>query len=266
MPLRKQEQGKLKGKSLQYKTAIHIMKQNILLTGASKGLGLKVLEELVAQGHTVYVVNRSVSEELAQLQKNHPEHIQILEYDLANSEDVRTAIFKNFIGLKTPLHAFINNAAMAYDDIVTNLSVSSLEKMYRVNVFSPMNITKYAIRQMLYTGVAGSIVHLSSISVHTGYKGLAMYASTKGALEAFSKNTAREWGEKGIRSNALVAGFMETEMSATLSSDQKNRIYNRTSLKKATTKESVASTISFLISDAASSITGQNIFVDSGTI
>ena len=112
----------------------------------------------------------------------------------------------------------------------------------------------------------GSIIHISSISVHTGYKGLAMYASTKGALEAFSKNTAREWGEKGVRSNCLVAGFMETEMSATLSDDQKNRIYRRTSMKKPVDVYSVAQTIFFLLSDKANSITGQNIHVDNGTI
>jgi 3-oxoacyl-[acyl-carrier protein] reductase len=93
-----------------------------------------------------------------------------------------------------------------------------------------------------------------------------MYASTKGALEAFSKNTAREWGEKGIRSNCLVSGFMETEMSSTLTQDQKNRIYNRTALKEPTCIQSVCETIHLLLSEKVHSITGQNIFVDSGTI
>jgi len=93
-----------------------------------------------------------------------------------------------------------------------------------------------------------------------------MYASTKGALEAFSKNTAREWGEKGIRSNCLVAGFMETEMSSTLSDNQKNRIYQRTSMKQPVDVISVAETIRFLLSDESKSITGQNIHVDNGTI
>jgi len=119
---------------------------------------------------------------------------------------------------------------------------------------------------MLLNKVKGSIVHLSSISVHTGYNGLSMYASSKGALEAFSKNTAREWGRRGIRSNCIVAGFMETEMSNTLDSSQKNRIYQRTSLKKPTSKESVSNMISFLLSNKSESITGQNIHVDSGTI
>lgn len=138
--------------------------------------------------------------------------------------------------------------------------------MYAVNVFTPMMITKYAIRNMLLHHTKGSIVHILSISVHTGYKGLAMYASSKGALEAFSKDTAREWGELGIRSNVVVPGFMETAMSSTLTDDQKNRIYKRTSLKAATSIHSVAETVVFLLSDNACSITGQNVHVDNGTI
>ena len=93
-----------------------------------------------------------------------------------------------------------------------------------------------------------------------------MYASSKGAMEAFSKDTAREWGELNIRSNVVVPGFMETSMSSALTEEQKNRIYKRTSLKKATSIESVAETVAFLLSEKAVSITGQNIHVDSGTI
>ena len=129
-----------------------------------------------------------------------------------------------------------------------------------------MMLTKLVIRQMLLHSTKGSIVHISSISVHTGYKGLSMYASTKGALEAFSKNTAREWGERGIRSNCLVAGFMETEMSSALSENQKSRIYQRTSMKQPVDINSAADTIRFLLSDEAKSITGQNVHVDNGTI
>jgi 3-oxoacyl-[acyl-carrier protein] reductase len=146
------------------------------------------------------------------------------------------------------------------------LDYSKLEDMYKVNVFTPMMISKYVIRNFLLHSVKGSIVHISSISAHTGYKGLAMYASTKGAIEAFSKNTAREWGERGIRSNTVVAGFMETAMSGTLTDEQKDRIYKRTSLKSATSVQSVASTVLFLLSDKAESITGENIGVNAGTI
>jgi 3-oxoacyl-[acyl-carrier protein] reductase len=200
------------------------------------------------------------------LQDQFPKALHWLSIDLAFSDKLRQEIFRDWIGFNSPIHGFVNNAAMAYDDLVTNLDLKLLENMYRVNVYSPMVLTKYMIRHMLLHNVRGSIVHVSSISVHTGYKGLAMYASTKGAMESFSKNIAREWGEKGIRSNCVVAGFMDTAMSSSLTEDQTYRIQNRTALKEPVSKNSVSETIAFLLSDKSSSITGQNIFVDSGTI
>jgi len=239
---------------------------NVLVTGVSKGLGLNIARALLEKGHKVYGVSRTKTEDLeAEIVKSSG-RLEWLPYDLENSEGVNKDVFKNWIGTKVALHGFVNNAAAAYDDIITNLNSEALERMYRINVFTPLVFTKYAIRNMLLHNISGSILHISSISAHTGYKGLAMYASTKGALEAFSKNTAREWGEKGIRSNCVVAGFMDTEMSSSLSAEQKNRIYQRTSLKKAVDVDSISQTIAFLLSDDAKSITGQNIHVDSGTI
>jgi len=239
---------------------------NYLVTGCSRGVGLEICRVLLEQGHTVYGIARGFSNEFQQVQEENQEHLFFKSIDLSDSENVRKSIFKDFISNKLRLDGFVNNAAMAYDDIITNLNLEKLKAMYAVNVFTPMMITKYAIRNMLLHHTQGSIIHISSISAHTGYKGLAMYASSKGALEAFSKDTAREWGELGIRSNVVVPGFMETSMSSTLTDEQKDRIYKRTSLKKPTCIRSVAETVSFILSDKASSITGQNIHVDSGTI
>jgi len=241
--------------------------KNYLLTGAAKGLGLEITKSILSFEDTaVYGLNRKNTKEYKLLMEKYPERVFFMECDLGDTDELRKKVFKEYIGKGVAIHGFVNNAAMAYDDIVTNLQLEPLENMFRINVFAPMLLTKYVIRNMLLHKISGSIVHISSISVHTGYKGLSMYASTKGALEAFSKNTAREWGSLQIRSNALVAGFMETDMSATLDDSQKGRIYNRTSLKVATEKSSVADTVAFLLSDKSKSITGQNIHVDSGTI
>ena len=237
-----------------------------LITGISKGLGLEIARQIVEAGNYVYGISRTMTPELRELMSEYPDSINHLSFDLSESELVKEKIFKEFIGLKTSLAGYVNNGAYAYDDIISNLDYSKLEDMYKVNVFTPMMISKYVIRNFLLHSVKGSIVHISSISAHTGYKGLAMYASTKGAIEAFSKNTAREWGERGIRSNTVVAGFMETAMSGTLTDEQKDRIYKRTSLKSATSLQSVASTVLFLLSDKAESITGENIGVNAGTI
>ena len=242
------------------------MVKNILITGVSQGLGLATVEAVLAVGDTVYGVSRRLTPKFQALQAQHPGRVHFKACDLGQPTEAVRCVFNDFMDLKTPLHGFVNNAAVAYDDLVTNVQLEPLAAMYAVNVFTPMLFVRHCIRNMLLHEIRGAIVHVSSISVHTGYKGLAMYASTKGALEAFSKNTAREWGERGVRSNCLVAGFMETNMSATLSNEARERIYRRTSLKQATDIASVAGTINYLLGDEARSITGQNIFVDSGTI
>lgn len=239
---------------------------NYLVTGCSRGVGLEICRVLLEQGHAVYGVARSHSEDFKSLEREHDGRIFFKSVDLADSANVQKNAFKEFVSNRVVLDGYVNNAATAYDDIVTNINVERLKTMYDVNVFTPMVITKYAIRNMLLHKTRGCIVHVSSISAHTGYKGLAMYASSKGALEAFSKNTAREWGRLGIRSNVVVPGFMETAMSSTLSPEQKDRIYKRTSLKKATDVHSVAETVAFLLSEKAQSITGECIHVDNGTI
>lgn len=239
---------------------------NILVTGCSRGVGLEICSVLLHEGHSVFGVARGYTDEFKALEKEYSGKLFFKSVDLSDSEGVRKSVFKEFVTNEIVLHGYVNNAAVAYDDLLTNLNLNQLKAMYEVNVFTPMMITKYAIRNMLLHKTKGCIVHISSISAHTGYKGLAMYASSKGALEAFSKDTAREWGGMGIRSNCVVPGFMDTAMSASLTMEQRDKIYARTSLKAATSVNSVAETVAFLMSDKACSITGQNIHVDNGTI
>lgn len=231
------------------------MDKTYLVTGCSKGLGRSICNKLLNLNHTVIGISRS--------KVNLNGKFTNLNIDLNSGEDeIKEYLLTN----KIKLDGFVNNAAYAYDDIITNLNREALSNMYSVNVFTPMMLTKVILRNFLLHRKKGSIVHISSISAHTGYKGLAMYASTKGALEAFSKATAREWGKLGIRSNCITPGFMETEMSSTLSDNQKARIAKRTSLGKLTDINSVSNTTIHLLSEESNSITGQNIFVDSGTI
>lgn len=241
-------------------------RRSILVTGASRGLGLTISRSLLEDGHRVIALSRRMSSDLDELTKANSDSIHHVSFDLVESETLTAEWIQQEVCREQPLHGLVSNAAVAYDDLVTNLQLAPLEQLLRVNVTSPMLLTKLAIRQMLLHQIGGSIVHVSSISAHTGYKGLAMYGATKGAMESFSKNTAREWGARKIRSNCVVPGFMETEMSAGLDQEQKDRIYNRTALKEATSLESVAETVKFLLSDESKSITGQNVFVDSGTI
>jgi len=243
--------------------------KTILLTGDSRGVGSSIAKELLRNGYRLIGLSRTQTNEIDSLVNEYGEQRYVhINYDLLDVDGIKNLYKKTLRPLtkETGIYGFVNNAAMAYDDIITNLNYESLDKMYKVNVFSPMMMTKYVLRDMLLNKNKGNIIHISSISAHTGYKGLAMYASTKGAMEAFSKNTAREWGALGIRSNIVCPGFMDTEMSATLSDDQKNRIFNRNSMKKPVVVEAVASSVLFLIGSSGQGITGQVIHVDNGTI
>ena len=238
----------------------------IVVTGDSGGVGNAVVREILSTTeYGVIGLSRHTNEKIETVLKEYPDTFKHFDFDLGKPEEV-SKIYHEKISKVGRIYGLVNNAANAYDDIVTNLQVMPLEKMFRINVYSPMLLTKYAIRDMLVSRTKGSIVHISSVSAHTGYKGLAMYAATKGALEAFSKGVAREWGTRGIRSNIVAPGFMETTISSSLTDEQRSKIYQRTSLKKATEVLSVAKTVVFLLSDATCSVTGSVFQVDNGTV
>ncbi len=237
----------------------------IVVTGDSGGLGSAIVKKILISGkYGVIGISRSINENIICLMNQHKNYKHV-NFDLENCLEIKN-LYKNTLKDFGEIVGLVNNSAMAYDDIITNANVDRIESMFKINVYSPMMLTKYIIRDMLLHNNKGSIVNISSVSAHTGYKGLSMYAATKGAIEAFSKNVAREWGSKGIRSNSVAPGFMETNISSSLTDDQRNKIYQRTSLKKATSIESVAEMVLFLLSDESESITGTVINVDNGTI
>lgn len=240
--------------------------KGVILTGANRGLGITIAKQLLSDGFKLWVPVRTLSHDLVSLRDQFPNQIELVTADFQDIDSLSSKLKELFITKETAIHGLVNNAAIAYDELVTNSTHELIEKMFRVNVFAPMEFTKVAIKNMLLHKTRGSLIHISSVCSQTGYKGLSMYSATKGALEAYSRGVAREWGRFGIRSNCVLPGFMETAMSSGLDDRTRDKIYQRTSLKQPTDPNSVAATVSFLLHDASSSITGQNFIVDSGTL
>ena len=239
---------------------------NILITGVSRGLGFSLANFFIHKGNYIIGLSRKTNDNIKLLSSSYPKNFRHITCDLLNTNSIKKILYEDLLK-DIELHSFVNNAAISYDDLITNANYEKLNNMFQINVLSPIMITKLVIRNMILHKNRGSIVHISSISAHTGYKGLSMYGSTKGAIESFSKSCSREWGTYGIRSNCIVAGFMETDMSSSLSLKQKNRIYNRMAKKEPVSIDSVVRTVNYLISNKHSkSVTGQNIFVDNGTL
>jgi len=240
--------------------------KTVLVSGDSRGVGTEIVKSLLVNNdYRVVGISRKSSEDIEKLQAAFAGRYIHVNYDLSGASGI-AQFYKSELKQHGPFYGLVNNAAYAYDDIITNANLKQLETMFTINFHSPVMLTKYIIRDMILNGVAGSLVHITSVCAHTGYKGLSMYSATKGAMEAFSRTAAREWGSKKIRSNCVAPGFMETAMSENLNGDQKERIYQRTSLKEETSIKSVADTVRFLLSEESCSITGQVIHVDNGTI
>lgn len=239
-------------------------RRTYLVTGASRGLGAVITAHLLAQGHRVYGLSRKADGRIPELEASGQETFKHLAVDLSDPVALRESVFPVGIGGDMPVHGLVNNAAVAVDDLVTNFQHDTLEEMFRVNVFASMELSRGFLRHCLLHQVKGSLVHLSSICAHTGFKGLSMYAATKGAMEAFSLNLAREWGQRGIRSNCVACGFMETDMSARLDDATRERIYRRNALPGPVDPASVASMVAHLLSEGSAAITGQTIRVDNG--
>ncbi len=234
----------------------------IIVTGDSGSLGSKIAEKILS--NTKFgVIGLSRSWKDKEVEKG-----KYLKFyaDLSHPESIKDLFLNKFRKNNLKIYGLINNSAYAYDDLITNANIKKLSKMYYINVLSPMILIKYAIRDMLLNSTKGSIVNISSISTGTGYKGLSMYASTKGALESLANNVAREWGVKGIRCNTVAPGFMKTKMTKDIDEKDQKKIFKRNCLRKEIEIDSVAETVVFLVSEKSSSITGQTIRVDNGVI
>ena len=107
------------------------------------GVGLEITTNLLSKNYGVYAINRTISNDLNKLLKKYPNSLKIIQYDLSNVENIDQAIFKDSIGFKNKIYGIVNNAAYAYDDIITNADYSELKKTYTLNVISPIILTKY---------------------------------------------------------------------------------------------------------------------------
>jgi 3-oxoacyl-[acyl-carrier protein] reductase len=234
--------------------------KRILLTGGSRGLGLAICHRLLADGYYVISTSRIVSPELADLLGKHPETLEHHTVDFAEA-NAATKLSKA-ARLIDGLDGFVANAAIGTEGLLTLSSEAAIKECVQVNLTAPMLLAREVIKGMLNGG--GSLVFISSVAARTGLSGLAAYSATKGGLISFSRALAREYGEKGIRSNTILPGYIETEMSQGVGGEERQRLARRTALKRLGNVDDMVGAVSFLLSDHARYITGTELVVDGG--
>jgi len=162
-----------------------------------------------------------------------------------------------------PIYGLVNNAGISFDGTLALMPTSQIEQLMRVNIVSPMVLTKYVVRSMMADG-GGRIVNMASITAFTGYSGLSVYAATKASLIGFSRSLAREVGRLGVNVNSIAPGFVQTDMTQNLKDEQRQQIERRSALKRLAAIDDVANAVEFLLSDKAKNITGTVLTVDAG--
>jgi 3-oxoacyl-[acyl-carrier protein] reductase len=236
--------------------------KRILVTGGSRGLGLAVCRQLLAEGHGVVTCSRKLASELSGLLQTHPDRLEHHLVDFAQLGAV--AALAKSARLLEGVDGFVANAAIGAEGLLTLTSEAALRECVEVNLVATMLLAREVVKGMLARG--GSLVFVSSVAARTGLAGLSVYAATKGALVSFSRALAREYGQRSIRSNCVLPGFLETEMTCSLTPEAKARLTRRTALRRLGQADDVVGAISFLLSDAARHITGAELVVDGGML
>lgn len=238
--------------------------RNVLVTGGSRGIGLAIARRLVDAGYSVIAVARRESAELTALRGASPGSVHFRAVDLGDTDGL-AALVKDVRTEVGPLWGLVNNAGIGTSGLLATLREAEIERLVRVNTLSPILLTRHALRAMLAAGKGGRIVNIASIVAATGFKGLAPYAATKASLVGFTRSLAREVGGAGITVNAVAPGFIETDMTHSLTEAQRAQVLRRSALGRPADADAVAASVEFLLSDKAAAITGTVLTVDGGS-
>ncbi len=237
--------------------------RNVVVTGGSRGIGLAIARRLAGGDYNVIAVARRESEELRHAMREvGQDRLHFRAFDLSQVDAI-PAFVKALRDAFGGIYGLVNNAGIGTEGLLATMHNSDIEALVRLNVLSPVVLTKYVLRHMMADG-AGRIVNISSIIASTGYNGLSVYGATKAAATGFTRSLAREVGKLGITVNAISPGFIDTELTQTLSEEGRKRIVGRSALHRLPEADDVASMVEYLLGDGGRNITGTVLTVDAG--
>jgi 3-oxoacyl-[acyl-carrier protein] reductase len=239
---------------------------NVVVTGASRGLGLAIAARLARIGFAVTAVARNKSEAFdrvaAELAREGVGALHFEPLDL-NEIDGLPAFVRDLRARRGPIYGLVNNAGIGTGGLLATMPNADIEALLRLNALSPIVLTKYVVRGMMAEG-RGRVVNIASIVAANGANGLSVYAATKAALAGFTKSLAREVGRVGVTVNAIAPGFIDTDLTHGLDADARARIVARSALRRLAEAEDVAAMTAFLMGEGGRNISGAVMTVDAG--
>jgi len=238
------------------------MMRNVLVTGATRGLGLAIARACAAQGYRTLCTGRAPGDGLAALIAEHPDRVFFRPLDLADLPAI-PGFIKALVAEFGPLWGLVNNAGQGRDGLLATQHGTEIADLLTINLHAPILLAKYGCRSML-TQRQGRIVNISSIIAATGFSGLSVYGATKAGLEGFTRSLSRELGRARVTVNCVAPGYMETDMTAGLGTDQLASVRRRAPLGLPS-PDAVAGAVIYLLSDQAAMMTGTVVTVDGGS-
>ena len=241
--------------------------KNILITGASRGIGKGIAQTFAQHGANVaftYSSSAGPAEELEQELTALGVKAKAYQSNAANFESAQQ-LASDVLEEFSSIDVLINNAGITKDNLLMRISEEDFDKVIEVNLKSVFNMTKAVQRTMLKQR-HGSLIHMSSVVGVKGNAGQSNYAASKAGIIGFSKSIALELGSRNIRSNVIAPGFIETEMTGKLPEDVVAQWRDGIPLKRGGSPDDVANACLFLASDLSAYITGQVLNVDGGML
>ena len=232
-----------------------------LVTGASRGIGRAIAERLVADGATVIgtATSEKGSQAISDYLKDNGEG-KVLDVSLPDSMQALLAYVTEKHG---NIDILVNNAGIARDNLLIRMKDDEWQSIIDTNLTSIFKMSKAVLRGMMKKR-KGRIINIGSVVGSTGNAGQANYAAAKAGIIGFSKSMAREVASRGITVNVVSPGFIDTDMTKTLTDDQKESILKDIPVNRLGDPKEIAATVGFLASDDAAYITGETIHVNGG--
>ena len=234
--------------------------KNIIVTGASGGIGNSIVEKLNDCGANV-LASGTRSEKLEEL-KNKFNKIKILKFDISQSDKIEEFI-DNAANELGGLDCIVNNAGITQDNLAIRMSIDEWKKVIDINLTSTFLMSKYAIKKML-KNKKGKIINITSVVGHTGNLGQANYTASKAGLVAMSKSLAIEYAKKNINVNCISPGFIKTAMTDKIDDKFKEVIISKIPSARLGEPEDIANAVLFLSSDQSNYINGETLHVNGG--
>lgn len=238
-------------------------KKTVIVTGASRGLGLAICDRLLQENYFVVAISRNLSNELSALCSEQELSIVHISYDLADLKSIH-ALCKSITDNYGRPYGLVNNAAIGSDGVLATMHNSEISTLLDINVQAPILLSKYLSRSMMLNRT-GRIINISSIIASTGFSGLSVYAASKAALEGFTRSLSREVGKAGITVNCVAPGYMQTDMTSSLQGEKLESVKRRSPLGRLASPDDAASAVLYLLSEQAKSMTGTVMTVDAGS-